>query len=336
MAVGKHFKWIALAVVAMAFALSGCSSDPQQAEGQRPSSMTIGAASIGGVYYVYGGGWSQVIERVTGIPTGVEVTGGPNHNMQLVHMGDLELGMTTMGPAYEAWYGLEAWTNGIEHRNVRAIFPMYNTYSQWWATVASGITKIEDLAGKRVGVGPQGGTAGTFHPRFLELLGINATVRHAGLSDLVGQHMDGQLDANSFAAGLPVGGVLEMANQRRITMFGIDGANREKILKEYPYFAPAVIPASVYDFLDQDVETVGIWNMAIASKNLPDDLVYDIVKGVFENHERMVTTHASAKETLAENVVFNDWMWMHPGAIRYYEELGIELHPNVYPPEYQR
>ncbi|WP_246347284.1 TAXI family TRAP transporter solute-binding subunit [Desulfurispira natronophila] len=328
-------KWFAFLIVTLAVAVAGC-GDQSSEEGARPSSMTIGAASIGGAYYVYAGGWSQVIERHVGIPTGVEVTGGPNHNMQLVHMGDLELGMVTMGPAYEAWHGLEDWTNGIEHRNVRVIFPMYNTYSQWWATERSGITSVDDLAGKRVGAGPQGGTAGTYHPRILRLLGVDATVRHAGLSDLVGQHMDGQLDANSFAAGLPVGGVLEMANQRRITMFGIDGEQRDRVVEEWPFWSATVIPADAYDFIDEDVETIGIYNMAIANKDLDDDLVYEIVKSVLENNDAMMRAHSAARETLAENITNNTWMWMHPGAIRYFEEQGIELHPDVYPPEYQR
>ena len=331
---------IAITVISLLAFTAGCgggggdqSADPDQ---QRPTSLTIGAASIGGTYYVYASGWSSVIDKATGIPASVEVTGGPNHNMQLVHSGDLELGMVTMGPAWEGWHGEGDWTGGVEMTNVRAIFPMYNTYSQWWAFERDNINSIYDLAGKTVGVGPAGGTAGTYHPRFLELLEINATPRQAGLSDLVSQHLDRQLNANSFAAGLPVAGVLETGAQRPIVMFGIDGEARDRICQEWPFWSPTVIPASAYDFLTEDVETIGMWNMAVASKDLPDDMVYDIVKGVFDNHDMMVTAHQSAVETLAENVALNTWMPMHPGAIKYYEEIGIELADAVYPPEYQQ
>ncbi|WP_243138171.1 TAXI family TRAP transporter solute-binding subunit [Heliorestis acidaminivorans] len=330
----KSVAFVATAVLSTSLLLTGC-GDSGQIDG-KPSSMTIGSASIGGTYYVYAGGMSQIIERATGIPTGVEVTGGPNHNMTLIHNGQLELGLVTMGPAYEAWHGEGDWTNGVEHRNVRVIFPMYNTYSQWWATENSGITGVRDLEGRIVGVGPQGGTAGTYHPRILELLGINATIRHAGISDLVSQHLDGQLHVNSFAAGLPVASVLEMSNQRKIVMFGLDGEDRDKVVTEFPYFTPAVIPASSYDFLTEDVETIGIWNMAVAHKELDDDLVYDIVKAIFDNRTTLEQVHSSASETLMENIDKNTWMWMHPGAIRFFEEQGIELHPDVYPPEYVR
>lgn len=334
--------WIVTAVFILGLAVAaGCGGGttpapaPQVEEKPWPTSMTIGAASIGGTYYLYAGGWSQIIEKVTGIPTGVEVTGGPNHNMQLVHLGDLDLGMVTMGPAWEGWHGEGDWTGGMKMTDVRAIFPMYNTYSQWWAYRGSGIESLEDLAGKRVGVGPAGGTAGTYHPRILELLGINATVRHAGIGDLVAQHQDGQLDANSFAAGIPVAAVMEAAAQRQLVFFGIDGEARDKVCQEWPFWSPAVIPAGAYDFLTEDVQTIGIWNMAIAAKDLPDSLVYEIVKAVFDNHDMMLLAHQSAEETVAENVVLNTWMPLHPGAIKYYEELGIELPADVYPPEWK-
>jgi len=335
--------WIVTVVFVLGLAVAaGCGGGkapapaPQEEKKPWPTSMTIGAASIGGTYYLYAGGWSQVIEKVTGIPTAVEVTGGPNHNMQLVHNGDLELGMVTMGPAFEGWNGEGDWTQGVKMTNVRAIFPMYTTYSQWWAFKDSGIRSITDLAGKRVGVGPAGGTAGTYHPRILELLGINATVRHAGIGDLVAQHQDGQLDANSFAAGIPVSSVMEAAAQKELVLFGVDGEARDKVCAEWPFWSPSVIPAGAYDFLTEDVQTIEMWNMAIAHKDLPDDLVYEIVKGVFENREMMITAHPAAKETLAENVVKNTWLPMHPGAIKYYEEIGIELPAEVYPAEYKK
>ncbi|MBE0466691.1 MAG: TAXI family TRAP transporter solute-binding subunit [Candidatus Desulforudis sp.] len=329
-------------VLAVALVAVGCGgSEPtppaveEDGKAAWPGSLTIGAASIGGTYYLYAGGWSQVIEKATGISTAVEVTGGPNDNMQLVHLNDLDLGMVTMGPAWEGWHGEGDWTGGVKMTNVRAIFPMYNTYSQWWAFKNAGINSLNDLEGKSLGVGPAGGTPGTYHPRILELLGINATIRWAGLSDLVSQHLDLQLNANSFAAGIPVAGILETAAQRDIVLFGVDGEARDKVCAEWPFWSPAVIPADVYDFLEEDVETIGIWNVAIAHKDLPEDLVYEIVKAVFDNHDMMVTAHKSAEETVAENVVKNNWLPMHPGAIKYYEEIGIELPAEVYPPEYQ-
>lgn len=296
-----------------------------------PKDLLLGSASIGGAYNVYGNGMASVINEVVGIPVTVEVTDGPNHNIKLMEMGDIDLGMVTMGPAYEAWFGLEDWTGGVEHRNQRAIFPMYNTYSQWWASASSGISSIADLDGKRLGIGPASGTSGTFHPRFLELAGINAKLVAGGASDLASSHLDRQLDANSFASGIPVASVQETAAQMKdILMFGVDGALRDKVVEAYPYWVPAQIPASAYpDFLTGPVETVAIGNWATAHKDLPDDLVYEIVKAIMENNDIMVQTHKAAEETVPEAATDNSWFPMHPGAIKYFEEIGIQLHPDV-------
>ncbi|MFA5535690.1 MAG: TAXI family TRAP transporter solute-binding subunit [Bacillota bacterium] len=343
-----------LLVILLAFALvvAGCGSkepapapappsegDPapvQEAVKDYPKTLTLGSASIGGVYHVYGGAWAQIIERSLGVPTAVEVTGGPNQNMILIQNKDAELGMITMGPAWEAWHGEGDWTGGVEHKDVRVIFPMYNTYSSWWASEKSGIKSLGDLEGKTIGVGPAGGTSGTYHPRILELLGIKTTNRLAGASDLASQHIDGQIAANSFASGIPMPTVLETAAQMKINVFGVDGEYRDKVVSEWPYWSPAVIPASTYDFLKDDVETIGIWNMAVAHKDLSDEFVYDMVKAVFENQSDLVIATKSAEETVPENISNNNWMWMHPGAIRYYEEIGIKLSPDVYPPEYKK
>ncbi len=303
-----------------------------------PRSLTIGAGSIGGVYYPYMGAWAKIIEKALGVPASVQVTGGPNNNIQLTELNDLDLGGTTMGPAWEAWNGQGAWTKGIKYRNFRAIFPMYDTYSFWWAFEGAGITSLRDLEGKVVGVGPTGGTPGTYHPLFLQELGIKPkTIRYGGASDLASQHLDRQLDANSFASGIPAAVVMETAAQRKIVLFGVDGADRDKIVAKYPFWSPTVIPAKTFgDWQNYDVPTVGMFNFAIANKNLPDDLVYLIVKAVFDNQESLVTAVKAAVETVPKNVTKNTFLPMHPGAIKYYEDIGIKLPAAVYPPEYKR
>ncbi|MFZ5688824.1 MAG: TAXI family TRAP transporter solute-binding subunit [Bacillota bacterium] len=303
-----------------------------------PKSLTIGGASVGGVYYVYGGAWSKIVEKVTGITTGLQVTGGPNQNIQLMELGDIQLGMTTMGPAYEALNGLEAWTKGQKFVNFRGLFPMYNTYSFWWVFEHTGIRNIRDLENMVVGVGPVGGTPGTYHPLFLQELGIRPkAIRHAGASALVSQHLDRQIEANSFASGVPVAAVSETAAHRKVRIFGVEGADRDKIVARWPFWTPAVIPAKVFgDWQDYEIQTVGMWNMAIAHKNLPDDLVYTIVKGVFENTPMLIAATKSAEETQMQFITNNTFMPMHPGAIKFFEDNGIKIPANLYPPEYKK
>lgn len=301
-----------------------------------PGNLTVGTASVGGTYYLYGQGWANVAQEALGIPVSVEVTDGPNHNLILIQDGEIMLGMTTMGPAYEAWNGLEAWTGGIEHTDVRSLFPMYNTYVHYIADAGKGINSLRDMEGKRVGLGPSAGTIGTFGPRFFDILGINANVQHGGIGDLVENQGDGLLDANGFAAGIPVSAFVQYEvtkGPENVVFIGIDGEDREAIKAEYPYFSNAIIPADKYAALNEDLQTIGVWNVAIASKFLDEEYVYKIVKATLENNQAMMDGHAAAVETLAENFEYMDIVPLHPGAMRYFEEKGYTIPAHLIPPE---
>ena len=302
------------------------SAEPQD---DWPGTVTLGTAGVGGVYFGYGSGWGNLIAEMVGVPVNIEQTGGPADNMMLVQDGAIELGMITMGIGYEGWHGLEGTAfEGQEHTNVRALFPMYSTFSQWWAHKNSGITSLQDLEGKQVGVGPTGGTPGTYHPLILELLGINARPVWGATGDLVESHADGQIDANSQATGLPMAGLMSYEAQvgaDNIVMLPIDGSDRDKIIEEYPYWTPGVIPADTYDFLDADLETIVVFNWAIVHKDLPDSLVYEIVDTVMTEHDRMLEVHAAAAETLPENVGTNTFLPLHPGAAQWFEDNGYDV-----------
>lgn len=300
-----------------------------------PDSLKVGTASQGGTYFIYGAGWAGLVQQDLGVPTSTEVTGGPVQNFALVQSGDLDLAMTTMGPAYDAWTGESPIAPGVEMKDVRATFPMYQTPFQIIALQSSGIDSLDDLAGKRVGVGPQGGTPGTYFPRMFETLGIDVQPQYGGASDLASQLQDGLIDAFAFGAGLPIAAFSQVEAQVPVTYLTFTDEEREKLLAEMPSLAPFTIPADTYPGLQEDQETVAMWNFGIAHKDVPESLVYEIMKTVLDDNERMKSIHASADETVAENVDKNSFLTFHPGAVRYFREKGIELDPAVVPSETQ-
>lgn len=301
-----------------------------------PSSIKIGTASQGGVYFVYGAGWGNLVQEQLRVNATAEVTGGPTQNMALVHAGDLEFGMTTMGPGYDTWTGESEIAPGVEMKNVRAMFPMYQTPFQIIALQRSGISKVSDLNGKRVGVGPRGGTAGANWPRYFSELGLRVNVQYGGASDQAGQVQDGLIDAFAFAAGVPIPAFSQLEAQHPANVFSVNSEEQQKLLAKYPSLSPFTLPASAYRSLEQDIPTIAMWNFAIANKNVPESLVYEIMKVVLDNNERMLQIHRSAVETLPENMVHNGFMWFHPGAIRYYQEKGFAVADHLIPPEYKK
>lgn len=309
----------------------GDDAAPKESKTSKPKTVTIGTASQGGVYYIYGGGLASLLDKEFGITSNVEVTGGPVHNMQLAQSKDIDIGMITLGPGYEGLTGTGEWTGGKKLEDVRVIFPMYTTPFHWWALESSGVKSIADMKGKRVGVGPAGGTSGTYLPLIHDALGLNTQDVQAGASDMTSQQMDGQLDIIGFAAGIPIPAVSEVESQRKINFFGIDGAERNKVIEDYPFFFPYQIPKDTYTTLEEDLETIGMFNFGIVHKDSDEDFVYEFVKAYHENQDFLITTHKSAEEAVPEAILMNDVMPLHPGAIRYYEEIGIDLPKSVYP-----
>ncbi|RGP37965.1 TAXI family TRAP transporter solute-binding subunit [Pseudotabrizicola alkalilacus] len=290
-----------------------------------PSEITIGTASQGGTYFVYGNGFAGYMSEALGVNATGEVTGGPVQNVTLVETGDHLMGLVTMGPAYDAWMGKSELAPGLEHKSIRALFPMYQTPFQVVVLRSSGITSVSDLAGKRVSVGPAGGTPGTYWPQFMSAVGVEANVSYAGAADAAGQLQDGLIDAFAFAAGVPISAFSELAAQQDVLMFGLTPEESAKVLEAFPAMAPFNIAAGTYPGHDYDQPTVALWNFAIAHSDMPDSLAYEITKLALDNNERMVQIHATSSETLIENWDKNTFMTFHPGAVQYYEEKGITI-----------
>jgi TRAP transporter TAXI family solute receptor len=258
MKIGAH-RWLVVAVTAGAAALA-FGAAAQDREGW-PESVKIGTASQGGTYFIYGSGWAGLVQEKLGIGTSTEATGGPVQNLALVQSGDLQFGMTTMGPAREAWEGKSPIAPGVEMKDVRATFPMYQTPFQIIAPKASGIASVADLDGKKVGVGPKGGTCGTYFPPFFEALGVNVTPQYGGASDLASQVQDGLIDAFAFCAGLPIPAFSELEAQAEVNIFSFTPEEQAKLVEQFPVSAYE-IPGGTYRTTPEPQRSVAMWTSA--------------------------------------------------------------------------
>lgn len=302
-----------------------------QAKPVWPKSVTIGAAPVGGTYYIWMGGFAKLLHEKMGIPGNVEVTGGPAHNTQLVDANKLDFGGVTSGPVWQGWNG-EDWAKGKKHQNTRAIFPMYTTYFQMYALKKTGIKSILDLNGKSIGVGPVGGTPATFWPPILEIAGVKPSrIVNAGSADLNSQLKDGMLDANGQSVGLPWVLITEIETTHDVNVLGVPSAVADKFVEKHPYFSKGVINKGVYKSnKDYDMDTLTVWNFMIVHKDTPDDFVYQVLKNTFANVDILIAAHSSAKETKPEYIVHSP-IPLHPGAVKYYKERGIKIPDKLIP-----
>ena len=309
----------------------GTSTSVLAADPNWPKSLTLGTASPGGVYYIYGEELAKILTETLGIPVNPLPTQGTVHNVKLVDSGGAQLGMTTTGIALQGWSGTDGWTGGKQFRNMRALFPMYDTPLQAVVLQRSGITTLAQLDKKRIGVGPKAGTGGTYVPAILKVLGISAEIRYGALDDAATDLSAADINAFMTTVGAPASAFQSIVAKELVTFLSLSPEQIEAIRKAMPELSPSKIAAGTYRQLDKDYPTVGMYNFGIGRADLPDDLVYQLVKAVFENQSRLVKAFSGASETIPRNADKNTFLPFHPGAVRYYREIGISIPNSLVP-----
>ncbi|WP_148251972.1 TAXI family TRAP transporter solute-binding subunit [Aidingimonas lacisalsi] len=290
-----------------------------------PESFTMGTASQGGTYYVYGSGWANMIADELDISGGGEVTGGPVQNLALVHEGDVAFGMATMGPAAQAEAGESPLAPGVPLNNACAMFPMYETPFSITTLSDSGITSISEIPdGASIGFGPAGSTSDSYFPEILKTLGVEFDRQNGGWNDLGGQLQDGLIDVIAFAAGIPIPAVSQLEVQTDVNIIEFTEEEQAKVLEEFPV-SEFMIPADTYETLEEDARAVAMWNFAIAGCDLPEDFVYEVTRITMENNDKMRDIHRSAEFSIPENMKYNTVLPFHPGAARWFEENGYDI-----------
>jgi len=311
--------------------LIGCSTLASAQGGNWPKTLTLSTASPGGVYYIYGEGVARILTDKLGIPVNALPTQGPVHNVKLVESGGAQLGLITMGVGLQGWNGAGDWTGGQRFRKMRALFPMYDTPFQVVVLKRSGISTLAQLEQKRIGVGPRAGTGGTYVPVMMKVLGIAAQISNGSFANMASELFAGGYHAIVTLTGAPMPAIQELGANEPITFISLSSEQRDTIRKALPELSISTIPARTYPSLDKDYITVGLFNFAVAGADLPDDVAYNVVKAIHENQTRLAKIHPTGRETLPQNVDKNTFLPFHPGAARYYREIGIAIPANLVP-----
>jgi hypothetical protein len=202
---------------------------------------------------------------------------------------------------------------------------MYDAPFQFVAPKRLKLVSLEGFAGKRIGDGPKAGTAGIYVPRIFNTLGIAATLRNGAFEENVRQVASGEIDGLAGFAGIPMAGLAELDAQLPLDYLQPSPDQIALVRKDFPEISPSLVPAGTYPSLTADYHSFGIYHFFVVNEDLPDDLVYRVVKSVFEHHQELVTAHPAAKETIPANVDRDTFLPFHPGALRYYREIGVKV-----------
>ena len=197
-----------------------------------PQSIAIATASPGGTYYVYGQALADVLSGALGIEVTAQATQGSTRNIILGETGHAALGLITMGIGWEAWNGAGEWTKGQRFRAMRAILPMYDSPFQIAVAKRLGVASFEQLADKRIGAGPRGGTSGTYFPRIFEMLKIPTVVSYGSIEETMSHIAAGQLDGVVLATGVPVPALFKLDQEQGMDFVPFT-ADQVKIIPDY-------------------------------------------------------------------------------------------------------
>ena len=314
-----------LRIAAVVLAVLGL-LDTGRAQTNWPATLTIGTASPGGTYHAYGEGLARLLNRKLGLPVFARETEGPVENLKLLVAGEIQLAFVTLGIVQQGWSGSGDWAGGRQLRGARALFPMYDTPFQFLTASDSGILSVGDLAGKRIGIGPLGGTGGVYTPLVFKAIKTEATFVTGSWSDLAAQLSERKLDALVVVAGVPVPEVTALEKKGNVRNLTLTPSQIVAVRLALPELGPSLIAAGTYPSLRRHYQTIGVYNFAVARADLPDDLAYAILEAVFGFHDEMMQIHPAAAETVPGNFTRNTVLPFHDGASRWYNNkatLGI-------------
>lgn len=312
----------------------GCGGDGSGVEPDREPQrryLSVGTAPPGGAFFVVGGALAEVLAEVLG-PDGWEVTAeatkGTQENIRRLAAGELDLALANSAITYFAIRGEGGWEREFP---IRALMTLAPNVALFLTTPDSGIRSISDLAGKRVSVGPAGAGFEYFLGPILAAHGLSYddfTALNATQSGAVDLLADGSADAVFVGGAIPTASITQAATSQDILFVPYDEGAMATVIADYPFFDAAKIPAGTYRGQDADFNGLNVGSMhLVAAASADEDLAYEVVKTLYENREKIVEKHPAGRAIQPAIVVRDTGTPFHPGAIRFYRELGIWPEP---------
>ena len=293
--------------------------------------ITIGTGGVTGVYYPTGGAICRLVNKHRkehGVRCSVESTGGSIYNLNTLRAGELDMGIVQSDWQYHAYRGTSAFEKQGANKDLRAVFSVHPEAFTILARKDSGITRFEDLKGKRVNIGnPGSGQRGTME-QLMKVYGWNhdsfSLVSELKASEHAKALCDNKIDAFVYTVGHPSGSFKEATTSCDTVLVTVAGDKVNQLIKDNPYYRTATIPAGMYKGNDQNVQTFGVAATVVTSAKVNDEAVYQLTKAVFDDLPTFKKLH-QAFGTLKKEEMVSDGLSipLHNGAMRYYKEMGL-------------
>jgi TRAP transporter TAXI family solute receptor len=263
-----------------------------------------------------------------GIRCSVESTGGSVYNVNTIRAGELDLGVAQSDVQYNSYNGVSNFADQGAFEDLRAVFSVHPEPFTVVARADAGVSTFDDLKGKRVNVGNPGSGQRATMEVLLDAKGwtlgdfsLASELKPAEQSQAL---CDNKVDAIVYTVGHPNGSIQEASTACDSVLVSVTGPAVDKLVAENPYYRMATIPGGMYRGTDSDTQTFGVGATLVSSSAVPEEVVYQVVKAVFENFDDFKALHPAFANLKKEEMIADGLSApLHDGAAKYYKEAGL-------------
>lgn len=289
--------------------------------------VAIATGGTGGTYYPVGGALAQMLsDNLDGIIVTAQSGNASRANCNLIGRGQIETAFSQANVTYWSYTGTGIYENEPVITNLRGIASIYPETIQIFVNKNSGIKTIEDLKGKKVGVGaPNSGNVcdAELIFGFHGLTFDDFIPEYIDYNEMAQRFIDGQIDACFFTTGYPSSSIINMESKRDIEFLPLDSEKIKGLVEKFPYYGAVTIPTGIYKSVTEPVPTVATPALWICDAKLSPVLVYKMTKVLWENRDVLEKVHFQGRNITLETALDGMGIPLHPGAELYYKEVGL-------------
>jgi len=338
----KSLLWLAITVFTAAILTAGCGGGDKAKQPAQPSQsakpaetkkdLNVATGTTSGVYYVLGNGMAQMWNsKVPGVRATAQATEASVQNLNLLQKKEADVGFSMNQVVGNAYQGKDKF-QGRANKDLRVMTGLYPNVVQIVVPAKSNVKSIKDFEGKRFVPGAAGSGTEVSCREIFSLYGIdymnkkNMKADFVGFTEAVELIKNGQSDGAFISAGVPNSAIMDLSNSTNVKLVSLEKDMIEKICKEMPWYYPAVIKANTYKGQTEDIQTVAQANLLVTRADLPEDLIYQLTKAIYDNQKDLINAHSAAKDITKDNALKGLMgVPVHPGAAKYFKEIGLTV-----------
>jgi uncharacterized protein len=293
--------------------------------------LLFATGGVSGTFYPLGGAIAQVWNKqIPGLNVTVQATGGSLENVRLLGGKGAEIAICMNDIAYYGQQGLEAFkTKNEKYENYSAIGNVYPDVIQIFTRKDSQIRTIGDLKDRKVSVGPPGSGTEISARQILGIYGLDyktkkdLSAQYLSYTEAADQFKDKHIEAAYFVVAVPNAALQDINLMHPVQFLEIDDQKFESITKAYPLYSRFVIAQNSYQGQANPIKTIAVYSSILVRNDLPEDLVYQMTKTMYENNASIAEAHAAGKSLDLSIATQGVAIPIHPGARKYYKEKGL-------------